>query len=244
LPLATPPRHVCFLAVPQQSTHRQRQPHQLPPGRHGLPREFVIGNQRQRILAAVAEAVSEVGYAAMTVEDIIKAAGVSRRTFYEHFKSKEEAFLVSYEDISAQLMDAVIAAFNRSDSFVTRVEDCMHAFLSLLAAQPEYANMCIVEVLVAGPTAIERRNAVMRQFTELIEKGAAQELPKPGRPPALTSETLVGGIHEVIYSRVLRGETAELPTLLPDLTFSVLLPYMGRDVATAHYRKLRRRRKK
>jgi AcrR family transcriptional regulator len=231
-----------FALVAQTSTHRQRQPHQLPPGRHGLPREFVVGNQRQRILAAVAEAVSDVGYAAMTVEDIIKAAGVSRRTFYEHFKSKEEAFLVSYDDISAQLMDAVAAAFDQSDSFITRVEDCMRAFLTLLAREPEYANMCIVEVLVAGQTAIERRNAVMRQFTELIERGAAEELPKTAQPPALTSETLVGGVHEVVYSRVLRGETAELPTLLPDLTFSVLLPYMGREVATAQYRKLRRRK--
>ena len=231
-----------FALVAQISTHRQRQPHQLPPGRHGLPREFVIGNQRQRILAAVAEAVSDVGYAAMTVEDIIKAAGVSRRTFYEHFKGKEEAFLVSYEEISAQLMDAIAAAFDQSDSFVTRVEDCMRAFLTLLAREPDYANMCIVEVLVAGQTAIERRNAVMRQFTELIERGAAEELPKTAQPPALTSETLVGGVQEVVYSRVLRGETAELPALLPDLTFSVLLPYVGRDVATAQYRKLRRRK--
>jgi AcrR family transcriptional regulator len=201
-----------------------------------------VGNQRQRILSAVAEAVSQVGYAAMTVEDIIRVAGVSRRTFYEHFKSKEEAFLVSYDDISAQLMDAVVAAFDRADSFITRVEDCMRAYLTLLAARPAYANMCIVEVLVAGPTAIGRRNAVMHQFMELIDRGADEELPKTGRPPPLTSETLVGGIHEVTYARVLRGETAQLPALLPDLTFSVLLPYMGRDVATAHYRKLRRRK--
>jgi AcrR family transcriptional regulator len=231
-----------FSPVPQPST-RRRQPHQLPPGRHGLPREFVLGNQRQRILAAVAEAVSDVGYAAMTVEDIIKAAGVSRRTFYEHFKSKEEAFLVSYDDISAQLMQAVEVAFNRTDSFVTRVEDCMSAFLTLLAAEPAYANMCIVEVLVAGQSAIERRDAVMRQFTELIDRGASDELPKSARPPELTSETLVGGVHEVIYARVLRGETAQLPNVLPDLTFSVLLPYVGREVATAEYRRLRRRKK-
>ena len=182
-----------FAQMAQPSTQRQRQPHQLPPGRHGLPREFVVGNQRQRILAAVAEAVSEVGYAAMTVEDIIRVAGVSRRTFYEHFKSKEEAFLVSYDDISAQLMDAVVAAFDRTDAFITRVEDCMRAYLTLLAAQPAYANMCIVEVLVAGPTAIGRRNAVMRQFMELIDRGADEELPRTGRPPPLTSETLVGG---------------------------------------------------
>jgi AcrR family transcriptional regulator len=232
-----------FLPVPQPTTQRQRQPHQLPPGRHGLPRAFVVDNQRQRILAAVAEAVSELGYAAMTVEDIIKAAGVSRRTFYEHFKGKEDAFLVSYEDISAQLMQAVDVAFHRTDEFVTRVEDCMGAFLKLLAAEPAYANMCIVEVLVAGQTAIERRNDVMRQFTELIEKGADEELPKNRRPPELTAETLVGGVHEVIYARILRGETAQLPNLLPDLTFSVLLPYMGRDVAIDRYRRLRRRKK-
>ena len=225
-----------------QPTTRQRQPHQLPPGRHGLPREFVVGNQRRRILAAVAEAVSDAGYAAMTVEDIIKAAGVSRRTFYEHFRGKEDAFLVSYDDISAQLMAAVEAAFHRSDAFVARVEDCMRAFLVLLAREPAYAHMCIVEVLVAGPAAIERRNEVMRQFRELIDKGAADELPRSGRPPALTSEVLVGGIHEVIYSRVRRGETAELPALLPDLAFSVLLPYVGRDVATERLRKLRRRK--
>ena len=231
-----------FTTVPP-TTPRQRQPHQLPPGRHGLPREFVLDNQRQRILTAVSEVVSDLGYAAMTVEDIIKAAGVSRRTFYEHFKSKEESFLASYEDISKQLMAAISAAFNRSDSFVTRVEDCMGAFLSLLAAEPAYANMCIVEVLVAGPSALERRNAVMREFAELIEKGAAEELPKPARPPALTSETLVGGVHEVIYARILRGETAQLPNLLPDLTFSVLLPYVGRDVAISEYKKLKRRKK-
>jgi AcrR family transcriptional regulator len=231
-----------FVPVPQPST-RQRRPHQLPPGRHGLPREFVLDNQRQRILAAVAEAVSDVGYAAMTVEDIIKAAGVSRRTFYEHFKGKEDAFLVSYDDISAQLMQAVDAAFQRTESFVSRVEDCMRAFLGLLAAEPAYANMCIVEVLVAGPTAIGRRNAVMGQFTELIEQAAAEALRKSARPPALTAETLVGGVHEVIYARVLRGETAQLPELLPDLTFAILLPYMGRDVATAEYRRLRRRKR-
>jgi AcrR family transcriptional regulator len=224
------------------TTPRQRQPHQLPPGRHGLPREFVVGNQRRRILAAVADAVSDVGYAAMTVEDIIRAAGVSRRTFYEHFRGKEDAFLVSYDDISAQLMEAVDAAFHRTDAFVTRVEDCMREFLVLLAAQPAYAHMCIVEVLVAGPAAIERRDAVMRQFRELLDKGAADELPRSARPPALTSEVLVGGVHEVIHSRVRRGETAALPALLPDLAFSVLLPYVGRDVALDRYRKLRRRK--
>jgi AcrR family transcriptional regulator len=231
-----------FASQVQPPNTRQRQPHQLPPGRHGLPREFVVGNQRRRILAAVAEAVADTGYAAMTVEDIIKAAGVSRRTFYEHFRGKEDAFLVSYEDISAQLMATLETAFERTDDFVERVEDCMRAFLVLLAREPAYAHMCIVEVLVAGPAAIERRDAVMRRFRELIDKGAAAALPRSARPPGLTSEALVGGVHEVIHARVRRGETASLPSLLPDLAYAVLLPYVGRDVATDRYRTLRRRK--
>ncbi|MGH2847839.1 MAG: hypothetical protein ACRDL0_17755 [Thermoleophilaceae bacterium] len=58
-----------------------RGPHQLPPGRHGLSRKFVVENQRERILAAVADVISAASYAEMTVEDVIAGAGVSRRTF-------------------------------------------------------------------------------------------------------------------------------------------------------------------
>ena len=77
---------------------RGRDLHQLPPGRHGLPRAFVAANQRERILSAVGDVASVAGYSDMTVEGVIVTAGVSRRTFYEHFKSKDEAFLAAFED--------------------------------------------------------------------------------------------------------------------------------------------------
>jgi AcrR family transcriptional regulator len=61
----------------------------LPAGRHGLPREFVVQNQRERIATALVDTVAERGYNATTVAHITKAASVSRRTFYEHFADKE-----------------------------------------------------------------------------------------------------------------------------------------------------------
>ncbi|MGB7587257.1 MAG: TetR/AcrR family transcriptional regulator [Solirubrobacterales bacterium] len=64
----------------------------LPPGRHGLPPEFVARNQRERLIAAAAEAVAEHGYAGTTVAHITRLAAVSRRTFYEHFSDKKECF--------------------------------------------------------------------------------------------------------------------------------------------------------
>src|SRR5262245_64691719 len=93
----------------------------LPTGRHGLPRSFVIQNQTERILAAVADVTSAASYAEMTVEDIIVTAGVSRRTFYEHFKNKEDAFLAAYDEATGRLLAALRWAILSQDSFVDRV---------------------------------------------------------------------------------------------------------------------------
>jgi hypothetical protein len=86
--------------------------------------------------------------------------------------------------------------------------------------------MCIVEVLAAGPGALARRNAVMAAFAQLLHEGA-ESVDGLAHPPALTAETVVGGIYEIVYSRVLQGKTAELPELLPDLAYSMMLPYLG-----------------
>jgi len=209
-----------------------RESHQLPPGRHGLSRSFVAQNQRERILAAVADVTSAASYAEMTVEDIIVTAGVSRRTFYEHFENKDDAFLAAYDAAVAQLVERMSQAVEAEDDPVHRVSAGLGAFLDFVGSEPAFARMCIVEVLAAGPAAVQRRNATMRAFTELIEQNVRQFWGERA-PPALTAETVVGGIHEVIYTRVLRGEIRELPELLPDLTYSALVPYGGPEDAAS-----------
>jgi AcrR family transcriptional regulator len=202
----------------------------LPPGRHGLSRSFVQTNQRERILDAIADVVSLAGYQAMSVEDIIAAAGVSRRTFYDHFKSKEDAFLAALDGVGAQLLERVQAAYDSSETFAGCVLACLATFLEFVASEPRYADMCIVEVLGAGPAAIERRNAVMKALAGMLHAGA-QTVEGGIRPPELTAETIIGGTYEVLYSRVLQGKTTELPSLLPDLAYSMMLPYLGHPVA-------------
>jgi AcrR family transcriptional regulator len=192
----------------------------------------VAQNQRERILAAVADVTSAASYAEMTVEDIIVTAGVSRRTFYEHFKNKDDAFLAAYDAVTARLVERVLAAVNAVEGFAERARAGLGAFLDFLTAEPAFARMCMVEALAAGPEAIRRRNDIMRAFADLIERDA-QELLVDTASPALTAETIVGGIYEVVYSRVLSGQIRELPGLLPDLTYSALLPYLGPQAAAA-----------
>lgn len=209
--------------------HR-RLPHQLPPGRHGLSRDFVERNQRDRMLDAVVDVVSFQGYAAMSVEEIVSAAGVSRRTFYDHFSDKEDAFLQAFDQVTGELLRRVNAAYETSATFGEAVVACLRELLEFVAAEPRFADMCIVEVLAAGPAAVERRNAVLNELTELLER-AARTVPAGLHPRPLRAKTAIGGIHEVVYSRVIQGQAAELPTLLPDLAYSVMLPYLGHERA-------------
>jgi AcrR family transcriptional regulator len=221
---------VATVGTVDSPTRRRRSPRALPPGRHGLPRSLVASNQRERLLEAVAAVTARLGYADTTVADIHTAAGVSRKTFYEHFNNKEDVFLAAYDELSQRLLDHVEAALVQARSFEEGVTSCLAAFLDFCSSEPKFAQMCIVEVLSAGPGALERRNTTMRGFAELVERGAALGAPD-ATPPSLTAQTIVGGIYEVVYSRLVENRSGELPQLLPDLAFAVMLPYAGAAAA-------------
>ena len=202
-----------------------------------MPRAFVVENQRERILSAVADVTSVAGYREMTVEDVIVTAGISRRTFYEHFTNKDDAFLAAFDAVLAQLLSTVQEAYEGEEDGAERLRAGLAAFLDFLAREPAFARMCIVEALAAGSEAVERRNAAMATFARIIDKNARASSP-PLDPPALTAETVVGGIYEVIYTRVVRGDIRDLPELLPDLVWSAVLPYAGPEAALAEYQRL------
>jgi AcrR family transcriptional regulator len=199
-----------------------RGPDQLPSGRHGLLPSFVAANQRERILSAVAQATAELGYPDMSVEAIIARAGVSRRTFYEHFKNKEDAFLAAYDATVHRLATHVRRAYLQQATALERLRAGIGAYLQFLASEPELARMGVVEVLAAGPRALARRGDALRLFAEIIEDNIHQLVPSCRRP-TLTAETIVGGIYGVVFSRILAGRTADLPGMTDDLLVAVLM---------------------
>lgn len=177
------------------------------------------------------------GYGSMSVQDIVREAGVSRRTFYEQFKNKDDAFLAAYDGATRLLMASVRTAVDSEKLPERQVSAGFATFLDLLAASPAFAKMCIVEVLAAGPDAIARRAATMEEFTTMLVDGMLETLGDDA-PSPLIAETIIGGVYETVYRRISRGETAELPRLLPDLVESALLPYLGEQRASAERRRL------
>ncbi|HET7121366.1 MAG TPA: TetR/AcrR family transcriptional regulator [Solirubrobacterales bacterium] len=204
----------------------------LPPGRHGLPREFVVHNQRERLIAGLAEAVAENGYAGTTIAHITRHAAVSRRTFYEHFSSKDECFVAAYDAVMSELRQRVGDAFDQEDEWPQAARAGIAAMLEFLAAEPNLARLSMVEALVAGPVVVERYDAAIQGLVPYFQAGRdgrSKEI-LAGLSPT-TEEALVGGMVSLISRRIFADRTDELEALLPDLVEFTLTPYLGSSAA-------------
>ncbi|HET9592114.1 MAG TPA: TetR/AcrR family transcriptional regulator [Solirubrobacterales bacterium] len=210
----------------------------LPRGRHGLPREAVTESQRNRIHQAMVEVVSQRGYPETRVVDVIGVAGVSRKTFYELFDSKEDCFLAAYDVLLGNLLGEATEAFESRPGapWAERVAAALGALLEHLAEHPDEARFAIVEVLAAGPRALTRRDAALRQFTGFLEAGRSETSVEL---PGITSIAVAGGVNELLYSEILHGASARLPSRLPDLMFWIALPYLGPEGAAAQREQVR-----
>jgi AcrR family transcriptional regulator len=195
-----------------------------------LPREAVTESQRIRILQAMIEVVSERGYPETRVVDVIGVAGVSRKTFYELFSSKEDCFLATYDVLLGNLLGDTARGFESKPgcSWAERVAAGLGELLKHLSEHPDEARFAIVEVLAAGPKALARRDAALRQFTGFLDAGRAETSVEL---PGITSLSLAGGVNELLYSEILHGAAARLPSRLPDLMFWITLPFLGPEGA-------------
>jgi len=195
---------------------------QLPPGRHGLPRSFVVRNQRLRIVAALMRMLLRHGYAETTIGRIIKEARVSRGAFYAQFASKEECFLEAYDLGSRWLCDGVEAATGDAD-WPLRVRIGVGEALRLLAANPALAHLIAIEAAQAGPAARRRQQASLARLAEILRRG------RPERPelPGDLEELLLGGALSLVARHVENDRTEQLPEIEAALVECLLIPYLG-----------------
>lgn len=202
----------------------------LPAGRHGLPREFVAQNQRERIVTALVDCIAERGYNATTVAHITKAASVSRRTFYEHFADKEACFLAAYEMVTEHLRTAMRTAASSFEDWPQQVRAALATMLAFFAGEPDLARLCMIEPVAAGGEIAARHRDSMQGLIEILKAGRPAHNGERPLPDA-TEETLVGGVVSLIVREISADRTAELEALLPDMVELVLAPYLGAEEA-------------
>ncbi len=202
----------------------------LRPGPGGLPRGQVTQIQRSRMLAAAVEAVEEVGYARMTVAQVIGRARVSRKTFYDVFADREDCFLAAFEQALGQASLIAQEAYAGESSWREGVRAALARLLMFMDEEPGLARLCIVEALGAGERVLECRGRVLDELAEIVDRGRAANN-AAREPPQVTAEGVVGAIFAVLHTRVLESGGQPLTDLLGSLMSMIVLPYLGARAA-------------
>jgi AcrR family transcriptional regulator len=207
----------------------------LPPGRHGLSREFVTRNQRERLIAGTIAAVSEHGFRDTSVTQIAAAAGVSRRTFYGYFKTKEECFGATYDLFERHLLEAIEGSGEGARSWSATVRDRVTTLLDFLAANPDLIRFSLVAPPAAGGEIAERGRAFLTALVELLAAGHPDA---QGDEVKLELEALEGSISAVLTGGAQAEDDEALLAAAPQLVELVLAPFVGRRRASGEAEKI------
>ena len=182
----------------------------------------------ERILRALAAVVADHGYPETTVAEVVERASTSQRTFYEHFKNKEDAIVAALDSGSAHMLAAALPAFRRAADWKNAVHDTIEAMFRWGAEEPEYARMGGVEMYAAGRRALDQREMVTEGMEGLLVPG--YEL-KPDTPP-IAAEAVGGALYSLLYDHVNKKGPETLPDLVPTLVYVTLAPFL--DAADAY----------
>lgn len=185
---------------------------------------FVVHNSYEQIQRAAVIVVAREGYDQTTVRAICAEAGVSARSFHEHFSGKQEVVLTAVEAALDQVMGFCQANFQSRASWPEAVWSTLELCAEWAANEPAFARVTTVELLSVGPEARELLHSLMDAFGMFLAPG--HRLLDSPAPPSL--ETTIGErVFELLYTHNLHNQPPRLYELIPDVTRAALTPFLG-----------------
>jgi AcrR family transcriptional regulator/DNA-binding MarR family transcriptional regulator len=195
-----------------------------------VPHERVAGIQRARMLSAMAEVCAERGADNVTVAHVVARSGVSRRTFYEQFADRQDCLLAAFDAAVERIAARVLCAYERHERWRDRVRAALHALLAFLDEYPSVGDLVVVQVLGAGPQALERRQRILARIAAAVDGGRGESR-RGAEPPPLTAEGVVGAVFSVVHARMVQEGHRPLVELVNPLMSMIALPYLGAAAA-------------
>jgi AcrR family transcriptional regulator len=170
------------------------------------------------------EVAAERGYAGASVGLVVAQAGVSRRTFYGCFDSREACVLALLDLGLERMGDLVGRAFAREDTWQDGVRSALASVLGFLDSEPLLARMWLVESLAAGPRVLERRERNLAALREQV----LSSWPAGDRwaLPPLAAEGAMASVLGIIHSHIVTGWPTPLIELLGPLMGLVAAQYL------------------
>lgn len=193
-------------------------------GPHGRSPEAVKTIQRERLLKGTVEVVSRKGYAAATVRDLLAASGLSRRTYYDLYKDKEECYLDAFGDVAEQIVDRVTAAYEAGHTPREQMRLALEALVDFCLDEPDAACACLVESLAAGRSGRDARSKLIERLADLFSPALTGLRPDDPNP-ALSARATVGGVFELLYGPIARHDRERLLELVEQIgELPIVLP--------------------
>ena len=192
----------------------------LTPG-PGMSAAEVVAHQHARIHSAMIEIVAERGYDAVRVRDLVKLAGVSSRTFYENFESKEGCFLSTYEMVTRRASRQFVVAQADEPDWRKRPLLAFAALAKEFESNPDAARFALIEAYSASPAVLEKAWLAERESERALGECFARA-PSGIVVPPLVLEGIIGGLGGVARARLRTDKSSELPGLADELSEWVL----------------------
>ncbi|HEY0391956.1 MAG TPA: TetR/AcrR family transcriptional regulator [Solirubrobacterales bacterium] len=192
-----------------------------------MPLDIGARAQEKRILTAMAKSCAEKTFSRTTIADIVSNASISRATFYKHFANKRECFDATTDAFLTELRRAAQEARPGGEQWdPDSIRTVMAAILQLLAAKPDHAQMLVVEAPNVDPD-------IVRRYRDLVVEALKDQrrAVKRGGLDGADPELAFGRAKVLVAAYLSAGKVKQLPSLLPELVYIALLPYLGQEGA-------------
>lgn len=163
---------------------------------------------RRRLLDGLAACIDERGYRETTVADIVRSARTSKRTFYDHYATKEECFVELLAANNEELVAAVQSAVNPNADWHAQVRQAVGAYVDTIESQPAVTLSWIRELPALGEGARPMlRRGFGRLAAMIVELSTGPGFEQAGIAPLSPTAAviLVGGLRELTAQTVEDG---------------------------------------
>jgi AcrR family transcriptional regulator len=205
--------------------------HRLPRGRHGIPQEAVIANQRERLLDAATAVFAERGYASLSVANVIERAGVSRGTFYKLFENKSDCLLAAQSRAFGRLHEAIESACSPAEEWPLGVSAAVNAVLNFAAESPDETRLILASSHPAAEPQLANDGISLNRWLIDLLRESSRRHPGAHSPNDLTEQAAVGAAVSIVGSIISNQRIGPMPDLTAVLVQIVLAPYLGSDEA-------------
>lgn len=183
--------------------------------------------QRRRILAAVTDLMAGRGYQEMTITEICQCAAVSLTTFYNHFGSKQAAFMAAVDEAERQVVEVTLPVYLRAPDWPHAARDVIHAFFAFNAIHPELSQLGGLRIFSGGAQGLDRHETATSRFGAVLRAGYREH---PDVSP-IVGEAVGGSLAALVYQHIRRRGPESLYEMAGIASFLALAPFVGAEAA-------------